>query len=57
MAICRDCVFHDAIDSKKGKCKCKRIERHVGLVDGEHEHIINGWPVVDGDELVCGDSA
>jgi hypothetical protein len=51
--LCRDCGAYDPIDSTKGKCKRNHVERHVVSSEGHTGDIINGWPIVEGDEQAC----
>ncbi len=53
MATCSECGNYDEIDENSGKCKFGNAKRYVGNIDGVHENIINGWPVVKADEVAC----
>ena len=50
--FCGQCFWYDG-DEFKGKCKEDKIQRHIGSVDGQHEHIINGWPEAGSGEKAC----
>ena len=55
MNTCGDCGHYEAEDAEKGRCKCKRAERHVVTVHGSAKDIINGWPKVKASEKACGE--
>jgi hypothetical protein len=55
-AICSDCISYDPIDDSTGKCKHSCPKRCVAP-KGDHDiEIINGWPIVKGDEMCCADA-
>jgi glutamate mutase epsilon subunit len=36
-----------------GKCKYHEAERHVVQTDTHSVEVLNGWPIVNGDEEAC----
>lgn len=53
MAFCSDCTAYDPIDESTGKCKRRRAERHIIPNSGNDKEVINGWPIVNGNETQC----
>jgi glutamate mutase epsilon subunit len=53
MSTCNECDNYDPIDGSSGKCKYHEAERHVVEIDSHSTEVLNGWPIVNGNEQAC----
>ena len=55
MSTCSECEFFKIIDEDTGNCKHSHVERHMSSTSTHIVKVENGWPILNGTEIACGE--